>query len=88
MTQEFEVIIIGAGISGMTAARKLERQNIPYCILEAQDRIGGRVYPSQLSSGQWVDFGAQFIGEKQKRLYKFLKENKIEISLENNYNFM
>lgn len=40
-TRDFHVVIIGAGISGIAAARRLERLGIPYTILEAAEAVGG-----------------------------------------------
>jgi monoamine oxidase len=57
-----EVIIIGAGFSGIAAARKLHQANIPFLVLEARDRLGGRVYTKQLSEDLYLDFGGQWIG--------------------------
>jgi monoamine oxidase len=44
MTEKFQVVIVGAGISGLAAARKLCREGISVAILEARDRIGGRIF--------------------------------------------
>jgi monoamine oxidase len=44
----YQVIIIGAGMGGISAARKLKKENIPVLILEALDRIGGRIYTKQI----------------------------------------
>ena len=53
----FDVLVIGAGPSGIAAARELRRKNISYLILEGRDRIGGRIY-SQNLDGVEVDCGA------------------------------
>ncbi|WP_454782441.1 flavin monoamine oxidase family protein [Legionella sp. WA2022007384] len=55
-----DVIVIGAGVSGITAARQLQKQGLSVLILEARDRIGGRVWtdysqlkPFELGAG-WI----------------------------------
>lgn len=45
MQQSNEVIIIGAGISGLGASKVLKSYGIPHLILESRDRYGGRIYP-------------------------------------------
>lgn len=55
------VIIIGAGPAGLTAARHLKRQGFSVTVLEARDRIGGRVYTDRSSLSVPVDLGASII---------------------------
>ena len=44
MARDPDVIIIGAGMAGLAAARELGRAGLAVCILEARDRVGGRVF--------------------------------------------
>ncbi|KAK1303335.1 hypothetical protein QJS10_CPB11g00878 [Acorus calamus] len=55
------IIIIGAGPSGLTAARHLQRQGFSVNVLEARDRIGGRVFTDHTSLSVPVDLGASII---------------------------
>ena len=55
-----DVIVIGAGIAGLTAASELVRQGYRVKVLEARDRVGGRVWSTALA-GQTVDLGAQWL---------------------------
>ncbi|KAJ6843207.1 lysine-specific histone demethylase 1-like protein 3 [Iris pallida] len=55
------VIIVGAGPAGLTAARHLQRQGFSVIVLEARDRIGGRVYTDRSSLSVPVDLGASII---------------------------
>ncbi|MCE6998116.1 FAD-dependent oxidoreductase [Saccharothrix sp. S26] len=59
-----DVIIIGAGFAGITAARTLREQGISSVVLEARGRIGGRIWTSTLA-GQQVELGGQWIAESQ-----------------------
>lgn len=54
------VIIIGGGLSGLTAARKLQERNIDFVLLEATDRIGGRV-KTDIIDGFRLDHGFQVL---------------------------
>lgn len=56
-----KIIVIGAGPAGLTAARHLQRQGFSVTILEARNRIGGRVYTDQSSLSVPVDLGASII---------------------------
>lgn len=69
-----DAIIIGAGFSGIAAARKLHKSEKSFIILEARERLGGRVYTKRFENGQYLDFGGQWIGPTQDRMYALCKE--------------
>ncbi|KAF8410492.1 hypothetical protein HHK36_003020 [Tetracentron sinense] len=56
-----KIIVIGAGPAGLTAARHLQRQGFSVTVLEARNRIGGRVYTDRSSLSVPVDLGASII---------------------------
>lgn len=56
----FDVVVIGAGFAGITAARELKNHGYKVVVLEARDRIGGRVWTSELE-GHKVELGATWI---------------------------
>lgn len=56
---EADVIIIGAGMVGVTAARDLTDAGVSVIVLEARDRVGGRTYSVNTSQGA-VDAGAMW----------------------------
>ena len=66
-----DVIVIGAGISGLIAARDLEKQNRSTTVLEAQERIGGRCHRMQTINNWWLDLGGQWMGQTH-HLFKAL----------------
>jgi monoamine oxidase len=60
---DVDVVVIGAGISGLIAARELERQGLSTTTLEAAARIGGRCLRKKTIQDWWVDLGGQWIGK-------------------------
>lgn len=69
-----DVIVIGAGLAGLSAARQLTERGASVVVLEARDRVGGRVHSQRLSNGQVVDLGAQFIGNAHRRISALVDE--------------
>ena len=52
-----DVCVVGAGYAGLTAARRLTQAARSVVVLEARDRVGGRIWTQQLSDGTPVDRG-------------------------------
>lgn len=74
MGYDFDVIVVGAGIAGLAAARRIHDAGLSVMTLEARDRIGGRVH-SQSHSGRVTDLGASWIhGIEDSELYDTVKE--------------
>jgi monoamine oxidase len=73
-----DFIIIGAGYSGIAAASKLFEMGKNFVVVEARDRIGGRVWSRQLDNGAIIDIGAQWIGPDQKLMWEMVKKYNID----------
>lgn len=72
-----QVIVIGAGISGLSAAKTLKDNRISLLVLEARNRIGGRIH-SSYSWGPGLDLGASWIhGIKHNPIAKMAKDQQI-----------
>ncbi len=69
-----DVLIVGAGLSGLIAARRLQHQGLSVQVLEARPRIGGRMVSRTLSDGSVVDLGGQWGGETHHRFAALLQE--------------
>jgi len=63
-----EVAIVGAGYAGLSAAQVLTDAGVEVCVLEARDRVGGRVHTETRADGLVIDHGGQWIGRTQYRL--------------------
>jgi monoamine oxidase len=70
----YDCIVVGAGYAGLTAARNLKQAGKNILLLEARERVGGRVYTKFLEDGSYADLGAQWIGANQHRIYALAKE--------------
>ena len=53
--------VVGAGLAGLTAARELARAGAEVVVLEARERVGGRVWSRELANGAIVEMGAEFL---------------------------
>lgn len=68
-----DVIIAGAGISGMYAADVLTKAGKSVLVLEARDRVGGRTWTAPFGKDM-VDYGGQWIGPSQLRVNSLIRE--------------
>ncbi|XP_038050318.1 amine oxidase [flavin-containing] B-like isoform X4 [Patiria miniata] len=73
-----DVIIIGGGISGMSAAKLLQEQGLDVLVVEARDRLGGRTFTQVDSTVGYVDLGGSYVGPTQNRLLRMAKELGVE----------
>jgi monoamine oxidase len=69
-----DVVVVGAGLAGLTAARELERAGASVCVIEARDRVGGRTLDHPISGGHVVEGGGQYTGPGQDRVLALAKE--------------
>jgi monoamine oxidase len=73
MKNNVDVVVVGAGFAGLTAARKLEQAGVSVVVLEADDRVGGRSMPGHVA-GHVMDLGAQWVAPSQHHLLALAKE--------------
>ncbi|WP_237060067.1 flavin monoamine oxidase family protein [Microbulbifer sediminum] len=75
--EEVDVAILGAGISGLQAARLLQN-DYSVRVLEARDKVGGRLFNHTFANGDTVDLGGQWLGPGQERMYRLVAELGVE----------
>ncbi|USK35939.1 FAD-dependent oxidoreductase [Bacillus sp. F19] len=78
------VVIVGAGISGLAAAAHLSKEGINVTVLEGRNRIGGRIWTDRSIDNIPLDMGASWVhGIKGNPIYDLAKKNKIDTSITN-----
>jgi monoamine oxidase len=73
-----DVAIVGAGFAGLAAALELKAAGIDCVVLEARDRVGGRVLNHELPGGEVVEVGGQWVGPTQHALLELAAEMGVE----------
>lgn len=69
-----DVCVVGAGYAGLTAARHLTRPGVMTVVLEARDRVGGRVWTRHMEDGTALDMGGTWLGPGQDAAYDLARE--------------
>src|SRR3954465_14975989 len=69
-----DVIVVGAGLAGLTAARKIRAAGHSVLVMEAQKRVGGRTLNEDIGGGEIADLGGTFIGPAQAHIAAIVKE--------------
>lgn len=75
---ETDVAIVGAGLAGLVAARRLAAAGAGVLVVEARDRVGGRLLNEEIGDGKVVEVGGQWIGPTQERLAALAAELGVE----------
>jgi monoamine oxidase len=69
-----QVLVVGAGFSGLAAAHRLRDAGIDVRVIEARDRVGGRTFTRYLDGGLQIDLGGQWFGPGQTRMYELAEQ--------------
>jgi monoamine oxidase len=72
------VIVVGAGLAGLVAARQLVAARRDVLVLEARDRVGGRTANASIGAGKVVEMGGEWVGPTQDRLLALAQDLRIE----------
>jgi monoamine oxidase len=73
-TRYVDVVVVGAGLAGLTAARQLVAAGRKVVVIEADKRVGGRVVNIDIGGGHITEGGAEFIGETQDHIAQLAKD--------------
>lgn len=74
MSERLDVVVIGAGAAGLAAAQSLAQGGCAFAVLEAQDRVGGRVHSVRLEDGRIYERGGQFFSRHMHELLGLAKQ--------------
>src|SRR5215210_4776189 len=74
---DVDVAVVGAGLAGLVAARDVDRGGASVAVLEARDRVGGRMLNEPLGDGKVIEVGGQWVGPTQDRVLALAAELKI-----------
>jgi monoamine oxidase len=69
-----DVVVVGAGLAGLAAARRLVARGHEVTVIEARDRVGGRTEGVVLDDGTPLELGGQWLGEGHTRMYELAGE--------------
>jgi monoamine oxidase len=73
-----DVVVVGAGLAGLVAARQLSASGRSVRVLEARDRVGGRTVNASIGAGKVVEMGGQWVGPTQDRVLALARELGVE----------
>ncbi|MGV9566384.1 flavin monoamine oxidase family protein [Streptomyces sp. NPDC003480] len=71
-------LVVGAGLAGLTAATDLAARGVDVRVLEARDRVGGRMHGIEVAEGSWADAGAAYLGERHTELLALMAETDLK----------
>jgi monoamine oxidase len=78
-TFDADVAVVGAGLAGLAAAQSVTDAGQSVVILEARDRVGGRVLNHELTGGGIVEVGGQWVGPTQLKVNAWIRELGLEL---------
>ena len=73
-----EVVVVGAGLAGLSAARALAAEGVAFEVIEARDRVGGRTVNESIGDGKIAELGGQWVGPTQDRILALIPELGLE----------
>lgn len=78
MKNNVDVVVVGAGLAGLSAARSLAAQGLSIHVIEARNRVGGRTVNHELGNGHIVEAGGQFVGPTQDHVLNLAADLGVE----------
>jgi monoamine oxidase len=76
-SRRVDVVVVGAGLAGLAAAHRLAQAGRSVTVLEARDRVGGRVWNHDLGHGHVSERGGTFVGPTQDHIAALMRELRV-----------
>jgi monoamine oxidase len=73
-----DVVVVGAGLAGLSAARAIKKAGRSVVVLEARDRVGGRTLNEKIGKGKVVEIGGQWVGPGQTHVLELTDQLGLE----------
>ena len=77
-SRQADVVVVGAGLAGLVAARQLSAAGRSILVVEARDRVGGRTVNAPIGAGKVTEMGGQWVGPTQDRVLALAAELEVE----------
>jgi monoamine oxidase len=74
-----DVVVVGAGLAGLACAYDLDRARADVLVVEARERVGGRVEQQRLPDGRVVELGGELVGELHRHYRRLAAELDLEL---------
>lgn len=78
MTERADVVVLGAGVAGLSTAHALVDTELDVLVVEARDRLGGRVHTDRSFAGFPLEFGAEFVHGERVPTWEWLERLGLE----------
>jgi monoamine oxidase len=74
-----DYVVVGAGFAGLAATKRLQERGKSVALIEARDRVGGRVWNRTADDGTVVSVGGTWLGKQQNRMFALAREVGLEV---------
>ena len=79
----YDVIVVGAGLSGLQTARSVRAAGLSVCVLEATNRVGGKTFTAKSCENGFNDLGAAWINDtSQSEMFKLFQRYGIDTEMQ------
>ncbi len=74
-----DYVVVGAGFAGLAATKRLQDRGKSVALIEARDRVGGRVWNRVAEDGTVVSVGGTWLGKRQNRMFELARDVGLDV---------